>query len=1292
MKFLFWRDRLVRAVVAVMLALDLGVGREAVGQIGPERAGDTSSENPPGEVFRFVKHNGPVRDVAISPDGQYFATLGDDRMCHVLDTKTFQVVRSYGPHFVALLGLAFLADRRLILAGARDADRKASVFFWNWQDREELRAWPGTDHDAFFLAVAPDESRVAVSAGGDVVRAYALPTLAETGVKSPGRCTCLAFSADSQTLVTGGREGARGWLLEGQQARAVTAARTPGSGAFLCLACMPVTGRVVSGHADRIARVADLSFENVFGKFEGHQGDITAIAFSPNEKLLVTGSSDRSVRVWYTESHQLLKQFSGHTAGLTKVAFFLGNRYVLSASLDGTVRLWSLADGAASAGDLTFLQARWFRDTDRFAQAVQAYQELYTSRERTLGGADPRTLELARALAETHRAAGNYDQAIATYSRCYQASEPELRSASPEVPQDLPDLARAHALAGDFSQAEQVLLKALAERTSRLGAEHAAVADTQFALGQLYQELHDAVAAQRCFEASLKIREAALPAQHSDIADSLLGLAESRFEQQSFNDLEALYRRVLAIREARFQRPDPRICEVDSALAEFYLKVGRVPEGRDLLETSMREASAAADSESRPAIVVRRRYGAMLQRSERFDAALKLLNRALYRAVRSLGPQDPEIPLLLAHLALCYDYFGAAEEAVQDYLRAVAIVERRYGVDSVQLSAYLNNLGFSYEHAGQAEQAEQVFRRSAEIQRKHATPQAFASAINLAGHLVRRGKAAEALEEFDRGLHELRALTARMLPVMQDAAQNYYLQQTYALLSVPLSAALERRDDDAFVERSAEWVLNLKELSVEAAAEQELTARDAQDSAAGTLARELAQVRQQLGALAPEQTRLASCAPTSPTLLALWRQERALAARLGEITQRRLLHDDWAALSEVRQRLARDQVLIETTAFAAYDFQRRRDGARHYVAWVIPAAGQGRVRLIDLGDTMEIQQAVFSFHRKLTATTHLLAHMPEADAVKPLDAAGRRLSTLLVAPLGQVAAERSRWLLSADAALWLVPWAALPTGNGKYLVEDHELTYVLSGRDLLKRRAGRSAAPPVIVADPDYDWGLPAGFSGDARFTPLPSTAAEAAALTPHLTKYTGQTPVTYSGAQALERTIKSLRRPSALVLSTHGYFRESLAPRETRSHPWLRCGVALAGANAAGTVPAAAGNDGILTGLEVLSMDLRGTDLVVLSACKTGLGDPTLGQGMSGLSQTFQLAGASSVVATRWSIPDLPSSFLVSSFFQHLAGGMRKSEALRAAQLEMIQDRRHEHQAAHPYYWAAFSITGSED
>ena len=318
-------------------------------------------------------------------------------------------------------------------------------------------------------------------------------------------------------------------------------------------------------------------------------------------------------------------------------------------------------------------------------------------------------------------------------------------------------------------------------------------------------------------------------------------------------------------------------------------------------------------------------------------------------------------------------------------------------------------------------------------------------------------------------------------------------------------------------------------------------------------------------------------------------------------------------------------------------------------------------------------------------------------------------------------------MLGLDAALWLVPWGALPVEEGRYAVEDHLIHFVISGRDQLAPPPAGKSGVSAIFADPDYDlaqgkaWAIaqergkiPLAGGGATAMSPiardlskmhadrLPATRSEAEAIAPSLKQITGTDIELNLDGEASETAFKALRSPKVLVLSTHGFFGgpetdaggkpSPAGPLDAKlpSNPLLRCGLLFAGFNQRASAPSAKNlDDGVVTGLEVMAADLRGTELVVLSACETARGEVEAGEGVAGLRQVFQIAGAGSVVATLWKVADDESYQLMDGFFQGLARRRGPAVALREAQLAMIGDRRARFGAAHPFYWAAYTLTG---
>jgi CHAT domain-containing protein len=297
--------------------------------------------------------------------------------------------------------------------------------------------------------------------------------------------------------------------------------------------------------------------------------------------------------------------------------------------------------------------------------------------------------------------------------------------------------------------------------------------------------------------------------------------------------------------------------------------------------------------------------------------------------------------------------------------------------------------------------------------------------------------------------------------------------------------------------------------------------------------------------------------------------------------------------------------------------------------------------------------------------------------------AARVLDRLVMEPARPLAGDAALLLVSPEGPLNLVPLEALVDEHGRYLVERYAITYLSSGRDLLRMQVSRAShGAPVIVADSLFGdpEAAPApqrrtGVAPDLEklyFAPLAGAAQEAAAI--HGLFPEGRMLV---GPDATGWALKHVDAPSILHIATHGFF----LPAIGAANPLLRSGLALAGANRR----SGRDDDGILTALEASGLNLWGTKLVTLSACDTGLGEVKNGEGVFGLRRAFVLAGAETLVMSLWPVSDYVARETMIIFYTGLKHGLGRGEALRQAQLAMLKRKGREH----PFYWASFIQSG---
>lgn len=388
------------------------------------------------------------------------------------------------------------------------------------------------------------------------------------------------------------------------------------------------------------------------------------------------------------------------------------------------------------------------------------------------------------------------------------------------------------------------------------------------------------------------------------------------------------------------------------------------------------------------------------------------------------------------------------------------------------------------------------------------------------------------------------------------------------------------------------------------------------------------------------------------------------------------------------------------------------------------------VRFVDLGEANRIDSFVNRFRACITGTGHIrhadLDQAAETDSEDETRRIGRELRAAIFDPvLAQISAP-ARVVVAPDGQLSLIPFETLPDKASAYLIDRYEFNYVVTGNDLRVSKSQKRVVPssPVVLANPDFDarsgillasdeavgddcetedksprlGAIPANF----RFRALPGTRAEGRAVGTRL----GVRPLI--GEDASKQAVLQLRSPRLLHLATHGFFigapsgspeerNRELCERSTDDtpllmrimvYPLLRSGVALAGANTwlAGERPPSGAGNGLLLAEEVLSLDLRGTELVVLSACETGLGSIQVGEGIFGLRRVFRLAGAHCQVISLWRVFDDDAADLMERYYELVTKRTKpvgRAAALRQAQLEMKKKR------PHPARWGGFVCEG---
>jgi CHAT domain-containing protein len=288
----------------------------------------------------------------------------------------------------------------------------------------------------------------------------------------------------------------------------------------------------------------------------------------------------------------------------------------------------------------------------------------------------------------------------------------------------------------------------------------------------------------------------------------------------------------------------------------------------------------------------------------------------------------------------------------------------------------------------------------------------------------------------------------------------------------------------------------------------------------------------------------------------------------------------------------------------------------------------------------------------------------------------------------------ARLRIVPDGMLNLAPFGALADTRGAFLIQHFAISYVSAGRDLTGVSTGAAATSAVIAVSPGASPKSAGVASGGAFRAERLERLEDAELEARDVKKWIPRAQLLNEG-EATEQRIKQLHHPGLLHIVGHGIVRGNEDCKADPSSPACQLGSMDPAARAMSLSAivleeaygrgGASSQDGLLTALELQSLDLQGTQMLVLSQCRMADGMPSSGEGVFGMRRAAAIAGVRTFVAPLWKIADATEQALMDGFYKELSAGKGRAEALRAAQLGLLNNPR----TASFLQWAPVILSG---
>lgn len=769
---------------------------------------------------------------------------------------------------------------------------------------------------------------------------------------------------------------------------------------------------------------------------------------------------------------------------------------------------------------------------------------------------------------------------------------------------------------------------------------------------------------------ALDLRKQKLGDRNVGVASSLNNYGVLRYNLARYNEAEQDLSQALSILEANNAKEIMPYAIVLNNQAMLFQTVGRYPEAEDVLKKAITIAEKLQSKKSRNHLKFLSNLALLYQQMGKYNEA-----EAIYLGMeKRLGKNDPDYASMLNNLAALYMITGKEDKAEEPLKKSAAIYKSNFGEDNPAFAKSTSDLGNFYRYKTKYAEAQPLLEKALSIREKTLGvnhPLYVQSQEDIAILFWKQKKWDVAYMRYREVMDKSVDFVNRYFPPMSESEKTKYWDV--------LSPRFQRFENFA----------------IECHLENEYVLGDLLDYQLATKALLLNSTNK------IKQAIFSSGNGELITDYVNWLDQKERLARLYAYSKEELKTQKINLDSLERAANMMERKLSERSADFSAGYSAQKISFKQ-----IQQLLNETDALVDIIRVMHFNQ---SFTDDVKYAALILTKKTEVPKLVVLSN-GQQLETRYAkfyknaiqqkiedeysydqywAPLEPELVGKKLIYISPDGVYNQINLNTLRRSGGDYFINRFDLVILGNSKDLIdikKRKASSAKKTSLLAGFPDY---------GGTAVAPLPGTKVEIDGVSKVL-KASGYQVTSFLDKSATEANIKNAKAPSLMHIATHGYFLQDASHNtgtafginleNANDNPLLRSGLLFAGGakTAAGAMPNLGSNDnGVLTAYEAMNLNLQGTDLVVLSACETGLGDVKAGEGVYGLQRAFLVAGAEAIIMSLWKVDDAATQMLMTNFYTNWLKLRDKQKAFKQAQLQLMTKYKE------PYYWGAFVMMG---